>query len=84
MTDVAATASNTPELVRVHGPKSRDERTVSLLTLCGLALVIGVLTGFGAVAFRALIAFVHNATYNGRQSVVYDANIAEAPSRFGN
>ena len=41
------------------------------------------MTGFGAVAFRALIALVHNATYNGRLSFVYDANIPEAPSRFG-
>jgi CIC family chloride channel protein len=37
----------------------------------------------GAVAFRALIGFVHNAFYNGRLSIFYDANIAEGPSRFG-
>ena len=51
--------------------------------MCGLALVIGVMTGLGAVAFRALIGFVHNAFYNGKLSFIYDANIAEAPSRFG-
>jgi chloride channel protein, CIC family len=60
-----------------------EERRVSLLTLCGLALVIGVMTGIGAVVFRALIAFVHNVSYNGRLSFVYDANIMEGPSRFG-
>ena len=60
-----------------------EERRVSMLTLCGLALVIGVMTGIGAVAFRALIAFVHNASYNGRLSFIYDANIMEGPSRFG-
>ena len=73
----------TPELIQVQEPKSRDERKVSLLTLCGLALVIGVMTGLGAVAFRALIGFVHNAFYNGKLSFIYDANVAEAPSRFG-
>jgi CIC family chloride channel protein len=83
MTDIAAAASKPHELIRVNDPKSKDERKVSLLTLCVLALVIGVMTGLGAVAFRALIGFVHNAFYNGKLSMFYDANIAEAPSRFG-
>jgi CIC family chloride channel protein len=83
MTEIAASVSMTPELIQVQEPKSRDERRVSLLTLCGLALVIGVMTGLGAVAFRALIGFVHNALYNGMLSFIYDANVAEAPSRFG-
>jgi CIC family chloride channel protein len=84
MTEATALEAEAAELVRMRGPRSRDERKVSLLTLCGLALVVGVMTGLGAVAFRALIALVHNATYNGTLSFVYDANIAEAPSRFGN
>jgi CIC family chloride channel protein len=83
MTEIAGSASKTPELPQIQSPRSRDERKVSLLTLCGLALFIGVMTGLGAVAFRALIGFVHNAFYNGKLSFVYDANIAEAPSRFG-
>jgi CIC family chloride channel protein len=41
------------------------------------------MTGLGAVGFRALIGFVHNAFYNGKLSFIYDANIAEAPSWFG-
>jgi chloride channel protein, CIC family len=60
-----------------------EERRVRLLVLCGLALIIGVMTGLGAVLFRALIAFVHNLTFNGTLSFVYNANIAEGPSRFG-
>ena len=83
MTDIAASVSKTPELIQVRDPRSRDERKVSLLTLCGLALVIGAMTGLGAVAFRALIGFVHNAFYNGKLNFIYDANITEAPSRFG-
>jgi len=65
-------------------PKTaHEERRVSLLVLCGLALVIGVMTGIGAVVFRALIAFVHNLSFNGTLSFAYDANIMEGPSRFG-
>ncbi|MGH6704953.1 MAG: chloride channel protein, partial [Bradyrhizobium sp.] len=83
MTEIAASASKTPELIQIQDPRSSDERKVSLLTLCGLALVVGVMTGLGAVVFRALIGFVHNSFYNGKLSFIYDANMAEAPSRFG-
>lgn len=58
-------------------------RTVSLLTLCLLALAVGIMTGFGAVALRMLIGFVHNLAYNGTFSHIYDANISEGPSPFG-
>ncbi|HSV13137.1 MAG TPA: chloride channel protein [Tepidisphaeraceae bacterium] len=60
-----------------------DERKVNLLVLCGLALVVGVMTGCGAVALRALIGFFHNVFYNGTFSFLYDANVTEGPSRFG-
>jgi CIC family chloride channel protein len=64
--------------------QARDEtRTVSLLILCMLALVIGVMTGIGAVALRSLIGLFHNALYNGTLSIWYDANVSEGPSRFG-
>jgi chloride channel protein, CIC family len=46
-------------------PISReDEKRVNLLILCGLALVVGVMTGCGAVALRALIGLFHNAFFN--------------------
>ena len=65
-------------------PQAHDERRVNLLVLCGLALIVGVMTGFGAVALRSLIGFFHNLLYNGTFSIWYDANISEGPSRFGN
>jgi chloride channel protein, CIC family len=66
------------------GPVARDDkRRVNLLVLCGLALIVGIMTGCGAVALRALIGFFHNAFYNGTFSIWYDANISEGPSRFG-
>src|ERR1700690_744100 len=65
-------------------PAREDKRKANLLVLCGLALVVGVMTAFGAVALRALIGFFHNALYNGTFSIWYDANVSEGPSRFGN
>src|ERR1700744_6480645 len=62
----------------------REERRVSLLTLCLLALGVGVMTGVGAVALRALIGLIHNLMFNGVFRIAYDANILEGPSRFGN
>jgi chloride channel protein, CIC family len=79
----AALTSESKLIVGIDPESAAEKRRVSLLTLCGLALMIGVMTGVGAVAFRALIALVHNAFYNGKLSVIYDANIMEGPSRFG-
>lgn len=68
-----------------RAPPARDgERRINLLILCGLALIVGIMTGFGAVALRALIGLFHNLLYNGTFSIWYDANISEGPSRFGN
>jgi CIC family chloride channel protein len=76
--------SEAPEPVVVGGRIPRyDERRVNLLVLCVLALVVGVTTGCGAVALRALIGFFHNIFYNGTLSLSYDANVSEGPSRFG-
>jgi CIC family chloride channel protein len=72
-----------PALIGPGAKPASEQKRVSLLTLCGLALVIGIMTGFGAVAFRALIALVHNLFHNGKLSIVFDANVSEGPSRFG-
>src|SRR6202046_4230160 len=72
------------ESVAAGAPPVQDgERRVNLLVLCALALVVGVMTGCGAVALRWLIGFFHNAFYNGTFSIWYDAYISEGPSRFG-
>ncbi len=63
---------------------SVDERKVGLPVLCVLALAVGLMTGAGAVALRALTALFHNISYNGTFSFLYDANVSEGPSRFGN
>ncbi|MGD0562919.1 MAG: chloride channel protein [Roseiarcus sp.] len=80
----AATAAVKASPTVVGGPPARrEERRVGLLVLCLLALVVGIMTGVGAVALRALIGLVHNVFYNGAFSIWYDANVSEGPSRFG-
>ncbi|NWG02846.1 MAG: chloride channel protein [Syntrophaceae bacterium] len=48
-----------------------------------LSILIGVVAGLGAVAFRGLIAFFHNLLFLGKLSVVYDANVHTSPSPWG-
>jgi chloride channel protein, CIC family len=86
--DMSLAPASPPDLpagtVASTGPAPRDDkRRVNLLVLCGLALIVGIMTGCGAVALRALIGFFHNVFYNGTFSIWYDANISEGPSRFG-
>jgi CIC family chloride channel protein len=62
----------------------REEKRVSLFTLCLLALGVGIFTGVGAVLLRSLIGLIHNFMFNGVFKIAYDANILEGPSRWGN
>ncbi len=48
-----------------------------------LAILVGIIAGFGAVGFRALIAFIHNLAFSGKLSIVYDANLHTAASPWG-
>jgi CIC family chloride channel protein len=83
---LASVSSSKPTIEPVVGaapPVQDDERRVNLLVLCCLALVVGITTGCGAVALRALIGLFHNVSYNGIFSIWYDANVSEGPSRFG-
>jgi CIC family chloride channel protein len=50
-------------------------KRLSLLPLSLLALVVGGVTGLGAVAFRGLIGLVHNVSFLGQLSFAYDSSI---------
>ncbi|HTZ69953.1 MAG TPA: chloride channel protein [Acetobacteraceae bacterium] len=56
---------------------------IGLVSLTLLALVVGVVGGFGAVLFRDLIGLLHNLFFAGRFAVPYDANIFTPPSVWG-
>ncbi len=60
-----------------------DGRSLHLLLVCGLALIVGLVTGLGAVLFRALIGFVHNLLFLGHLSFVYDFNLYTPASPWG-
>ena len=48
-----------------------------------LALLVGIITGFGAVGFRFMIGLVHNLLFYGSFDFAYNANIHTHPSHWG-
>jgi hypothetical protein len=44
-----------------------------------LAVVVGLVTGLGAVVFRDLIGLIHNVTFLGIFSFDYDASVFTPP-----
>src|SRR5580658_6849737 len=63
--------------------KLRRPLRLGLLRLSLLAIVVGVITGFGAVLFRALIGLIHNVAFLGTFSMSYDASVFTPPSPSG-
>jgi CIC family chloride channel protein len=62
---------------------TEDARPLLLVSVCALALVVGTVTGLGAVAFRALIGLVHNLLFLGQLSINYDSSLFTPPSPWG-
>src|ERR1700761_7455842 len=54
-----------------------------LVQLCIFALVTGLITGFGAIFFRGLIAAIHNLFFLGIFSIHYDANVFTPAGPWG-
>ena len=63
--------------------KLRWPHRLGLVRLSLLAVVVGLVTGLGAVAFRDLIGLIHNVTFLGIFSFDYDANVFTPPSPWG-
>ncbi len=63
--------------------KIRLPQRIGLFRLSLIAVCVGLITGFGAVAFRALIGLIHNIGFLGSLSVPYDASIFTPPSPWG-
>ncbi len=57
--------------------------SISLVSLSLLALVVGIVTGLGAVLFRDLIGLIHNLFFLGKFSLHYDANLFTPASPWG-
>jgi CIC family chloride channel protein len=56
---------------------------LSLTSLSLLGLLVGIVTGLGALVFRDLIGLVHNLLFLGQLSVHYDANLFTPASPWG-
>jgi CIC family chloride channel protein len=65
------------------GAAADDLPAIGLVRLSLLALILGIVTGVGAVAFRDLIGFIHNLLFLGRLSLHYDANVFTPASPWG-
>ena len=65
------------------GVQLEASRRLSLTNLSLLALVVGLVTGLGAVGFRDLIGLVHNFAFAGRLSYRYDANVFTGAAPWG-
>lgn len=63
--------------------KIRLPPRIGLARLSMLAVLVGLITGFGAVLFHALIAFIHNLLFLGKISILSDPNQFTPPSPFG-
>ena len=63
--------------------KLRLPLRLGLVRLSLLAIVVGVITGFGAVVFRALIGLIHNVAFLGTFAINYDASVFTPPSPWG-
>jgi len=64
-------------------PEGDEPQRIGLVYLSFLALAVGVVTGFGAVAFRDLIGLIHNMFFLGKFSFAYEASIFTPVSPWG-
>jgi chloride channel protein, CIC family len=58
-------------------------KPLGTLALATLAVLLGIVAGLGAFAFRALIGFFHNLLFLGQLSTRYDSNQHTPPSPLG-
>ena len=81
----AAVADHRASAARESGGafEQEESRRLNLFQLSVLALIVGLVTGFGAVGFRDLIGLIHNLMFSGHVAWRYDANVFTAPSPWG-
>lgn len=60
-----------------------SERVIGQTLFSLIAIVVGTITGLGAIAFRGLIGLIHNLFFLGQFSFTYDANLYTRASPWG-
>src|ERR1700740_247965 len=71
------------EFAEQDNARSEFRQPIGLFRLSLVAIFVGIVTGFGAIAFRGLIGFLHNLFFLGRFLFFYDANSYTPPSPWG-
>jgi hypothetical protein len=74
---------NTATVAIPNAGEPGEIRPLPLSRLSLLALVLGIITGLGAVLFRDLIGLIHNLAFTGHAVLHYDANDFTAPPSWG-
>jgi CIC family chloride channel protein len=59
------------------------EHEIGQFRLSLIATAVGVITGLGAILFRGLIGIIHNVSFLGQLSIIYDANLYTPPRPWG-
>ena len=72
-------AMNFDTYARRDGASAIPSRPLNAALLWAASILVGVVAGLGAVAFRGLIAIFHNLLSFGRLSVDYNANAHYRP-----
>jgi CIC family chloride channel protein len=80
-TDANAPARTDRSMAPISNPSA--DHKLGLVRLSLLAFATGLITGFGAIVFRALIGAIHNLFFLGTFSFAYDANIFTPPGPWG-
>src|ERR1700740_1402112 len=62
------------EFAEQDNARSEFRQPIGLFRLSLVAIFVGIVTGFGAIAFRGLIGFLHNLFFLGRFLFIYVAN----------
>lgn len=62
---------------------STEPRPAAWWVMLVSALAVGLIAGYGAVVFRAMIGAIHNLSFLGRLAFEYDANLHTPPSPWG-
>jgi CIC family chloride channel protein len=70
-------------MLRQEYGETGKQRSLGLLKFSLLSVTVGVVSGLGAVVFRALIALFHNLFFLGKISAFYDANVHTPDSPWG-
>jgi len=72
-----------PEQPKEPSRRAPEPEPVAWWGMVSCVLAVGVIAGFGAVVFRAMIGAIHNLLFLGQFSFDYDANVHTPASPWG-